>query len=195
MTVTSIRPVRTVRQTVHRYLIQETQAEYKSEYYQGEILPMAGGTPNHNRIGLNFVIAVDAALDDTPCEVFGSDVRLFIEQHAMFTYPDVMIVCGGLVYAAGRRDTIINPTVIVEVLSQSTREYDRTTKFSRYRALRSFRDYILIDPYRVYVEYFHQLDDGRWVLTMLDDVTDTLRLESIGIEISLKQLYRRVEWD
>ncbi len=180
--------------TPQAYLLLEEQAAYKSEYYRGEIWPMAGGTPNHNRIAMDFAIAADAQLIETPCEMFGSDMRLFIEAHTMYTYPDVMIVCGGLAYAPQRTDTLTNPTVIVEVLSPSTETYDRTTKFKRYQALASLQEYILVEQERPRIEQYRRAADGEWSLTVVEGLESTLRLESVGIALPLTRIYRRVMW-
>ena len=117
------------------YLELETAAEYKSEYRDGLIIPMAGGTPNHNQIAVNLSAALNFALKGQPYRVFTSDVRLWIPQARLYTYPDVMVVSGQLQFAESRRDTITNPLIIVEVLSESTAKYDRGEKFRIYRTI------------------------------------------------------------
>lgn len=106
--------------TPEEYLALEEDAEYKSEYYQGEIFAMSGGSPNHNRIAGNLYIALREALEGKSCEAFFSDMRLQVKKNGLYTYPDVMVVCGGLEFVKGRTDTITNPVVIIEVLSEST---------------------------------------------------------------------------
>lgn len=177
------------------YLALEELAEYRSEYYRGEIFAMSGGSVNHNRIAKNVVITLDAALASKPCETFITDMRLLVKKNGLYTYPDVMIVCGRLEFATGRTDTLTNPVAIIEVLSESTQAYDRGAKFELYRALETLQDYVLIDQSRVHVEYFHKLDDGRWVLAEFNELVMVLLLESVGVELSLSQVYQRVEWE
>src|SRR6476646_3610732 len=124
------------------YLKLEELSEFKSEYYNGQIFPMAGGTPNHNRIAVNLGSAMNVALTDQDYDVFISDMRLWIPRAGLYTYPDVMVVAGELEFAEGRKDTITNPLVIVEVLSESTKNYDRGEKFEFYRTRHSFREYV-----------------------------------------------------
>lgn len=177
------------------YLALEEMAEYRSEYYRGEIFAMSGGSANHNRIAKNVVVALDAALAGKPCETFITDMRLLVKKNGLYTYPDVMIVCGRLHFAKGRTDTLTNPIVIIEVLSESTQAYDRGAKFELYRALETLQDYVLIDQSRVYVEYFHKLDDGRWLLAEFHEPDGILLLEAVGVELPLSQVYQRVEWE
>lgn len=177
------------------YLALEELAEYRSEYYRGEIFAMSGGSVNHNRIAKNVVVTLDAALASKPCETFITDMRLLVKKNGLYTYPDVMIVCGRLEFATGRTDTLTNPVAIIEVLSESTQAYDRGAKFELYRALETLQDYVLIDQSRVHVEYFHKLDDGRWLLTEFNELEMVLRLEAVGVELPLSQVYQRVEWE
>ncbi len=181
--------------TVEEYFDLEETAEYKSEYYQGEILAMAGGSANHNRIAGNVFIALSDALRTKPCEAFIGDLRVWVKQVDLYTYPDVMVVCNGLEFAHDRTDTITNPIVIFEVLSPSTESYDRGKKFEFYRTIETLKDYVLIDQERVHVEYFRQLDDGQWLLSVFDDEADTLTLQSIGVEMLLSDIYQRVDWE
>ncbi|MFN8454509.1 MAG: Uma2 family endonuclease [Anaerolineae bacterium] len=177
------------------YLALEELAEYRSEYYRGEIFAMSGGSVNHNRIAKNVVVALDAALTGKPCETFITDMRLLVKKNGLYTYPDVMIVCGRLQFAKGRTDTLTNPTVIIEVLSESTQAYDRGAKFELYRALETLQDYLLIDQSRVYVEYFHKLEDGRWLLAEFNELDGVLLLEAVVVELPLSRVYERVEWE
>jgi len=181
--------------TVEEYFALEKLADYKSEYYQGEIFAMAGGSANHNRIARNVCVALSNALGSRPCEVFISDMRLLVEPKGLYTYPDVMVVCGQLEFVEGRTDTITNPTVIVEVLSASTEAYDRGKKFEFYRTIETFEEYVLIDQERVQLEYFHRLDDKQWMLMALNDLTETVTLQSIEVEIPLDIIYRHVDWE
>ncbi|NJN94141.1 MAG: Uma2 family endonuclease [Anaerolineales bacterium] len=177
------------------YLALEETAEYRSEYYRGEIFAMAGGSVNHNRIARNLIVALETALAGKSCEAFITDMRLYIKKSSLYTYPDVMVVCGRIAYIKGRTDTLTNPVVIIEVLSDSTQAYDRGAKFELYRAIESLQDYVLVDQARVHVEYFHKLEDGRWLLTEFNDSEAVLRLEAVNVEIPLSRVYQRVEWE
>lgn len=183
------------RYSPEEYLALEETAEYRSEYYRGEIFAMSGGSANHNRIIKNLVITLDAALEGKPCETFVTDMRLHVRKNSLYTYPDVMIVCGRIEYVKGRTDTITNPVVIFEVFSESTQAYDRGAKFELYRAIETLQDYVLVDQSRVHVEYFHKLEDGRWLLTEFNNLEGVLMLESVGVEIPLSRVYQRVEWE
>ena len=147
--------------TPEEYLALEEAADYRSEYFQGEIFAMSGGSANHNRITKNLVIALERSFENKPCEAFMTDMRLLVKKNGLYTYPDIMAVCGQLEFAEGRDDTLTNPVVIVEVLSKSTQDYDRGGKFALYRAIETFQDYVLIDQHTIQVEHFHRLDDGR----------------------------------
>lgn len=183
-----------VRLSPIAYLQREEIASIKSEYWAGELFPMAGGAANHNRIAVSVCSALDTALDAGQCEVFNSDLKLRIEAHDLFTYPDAMVVCGSIQYFSNRTDTILNPIVIVEVLSKATRGLDQGEKFAWYRSLSSLQDYVLIDQYRIHVDCYHRLANGRWLLTEYTSEADMITLESINAEISVRQLYRRVDW-
>ena len=154
-----------IRYSAEEYLEQETTAEFRSEYRDGEIIPMTGGTLNHNRIGLNFASALKYGIKGQPYETFMSDLRLSIPTKNIYTYPDVMVISTPVIYTEGRRDTITNPQIIVEVLSRSTESYDRARKFEYYRRVNSLQEYILIDQYRYYVEQFSKTEDGKcWLI-------------------------------
>ncbi len=182
------------RYTPAEYLASEAQAAYKSEYFDGEIFVMAQKSANHNRITLNVCTEFKIATRRTQCEVFSSDLRILVEQNGLYTYPDAMLVCGEVQFQTGRDDTITNPQLIVEVLSKSTKNYDRGSKFTLYRDLPSLRHYILIDQYTVRVEYYHQDEQGNWSLTELTDLDDKLAIESLGLAVSLRDIYDNVDW-
>jgi Uma2 family endonuclease len=173
----------------------EEVADYKSQYFQGEIFAMTGGSADHNRIARNMVVAFEEAFEKKPCEAFIGDLRLLVKENGLYTYPDVMVVCGQVEFAQGRTDTITNPMVIVEVLSKSTEGYDRGAKFELYRALGTLQDYVLIDQTKVHLEYFHKLEDGRWILQEFNRLEDVLQIESVNVEISLQRIYRNVNWE
>ena len=181
--------------TPEEYLALEEKAEYKSEYYRGEIVAMAGASINHNRIAKNVSFAIDGGLGGRPCESFIGDVRLWIEQRQFYTYPDVMVVCGSLEFVEGRTDTVTNPQIIIEVLSESTENYDRSKKFHAYWTLDSLTEYVLVDQYRQRVEYFCRASEKEWLLRVLTKEDDVLKLETIGVEIPLEIIYHNVAWE
>ncbi|MCF4967273.1 hypothetical protein CV014_09205 [Nostoc sp. CMAA1605] len=137
--------------TPEEYLALEEVAEYKSEYIDGQIIPMAGGTVNHNRIAGNFYAVLNFAFRQQNYEVFNSDMRLWIPEKRIYTYPDVMIVVGEPEFFPNRQDMILNPQVIVEVLSESTKGYDHEDKFQAYRTISTFQEYLLVDQTQIYV--------------------------------------------
>jgi len=180
--------------TPEEYLALEETADYRSEYFRGEIFAMSGGSANHNRIARNLVVGLDTAFADKPCEAFINDMRLLVKENGLYTYPDVMAVCGQLEFVPDRTDTLTNPSLIIEVLSKSTAGYDRGAKFELYRALNSLQDYVLVDQAKIHVEHFHRLDDGRWLLQEFNELEDVLKIETIEFEISLTQIYQKVDW-
>lgn len=180
--------------TPEEYLAMEENADFKSEYFQGEIFAMAGATANHSRIVRNLLARMTMAFENKNCEAFGLDMRLWIEAVKLFTYPDVVVSCGKLKFHQDRSDTIINPLLLVEVLSESTQNYDRGQKFFLYRAIESLKDYVLVDQYQFQVEHFSKEEDGRWVLTECNKAEDILSIPRIDFRISLKDIYDRVEF-
>ncbi len=175
------------------YLAREAQAEYKSEYFAGRILAMAGASVDHNRIVGNVYARMLPELEKQHCTPFMLDLRLFIEEKDVFTYPDAMIICGKPEFYAERNDTVTNPVVIFEVLSESTRNYDRGEKFEFYRAIPSLREYVLIDQDRVHVERFLKTEAGDWLLSEWNDPDATLKLASLDFGLRIADVYRGVE--
>lgn len=180
--------------TREEYLAREETAEYKSEYYRGEIFAMAGASATHNRIFFNLGSFLNNALPKKSCDVFGADVRLQVESKDLFTYPDIMVVCGKPQFYENRNDTITNPIVIFEVLSESTKNYDRGEKFEFYRAIPTLKEYVLIDQHKIHVEQFSIGDVGKWVLTEYNDFNNELKLTAVDLTIPLATIYSRVEF-
>ncbi|MBR8826541.1 MAG: Uma2 family endonuclease [Gomphosphaeria aponina SAG 52.96 = DSM 107014] len=180
---------------VEEYLALEEKAEYKSEYRNGEIIKMAGGTTNHNEIVTNLCAHLKFALRKQNYRVFISDVRLGIPEYNIYTYPDVMIVAGEPIYQGKGTSTITNPILIIEVLSLSIQEYDRGQKFKYYPSLPQMQEYILIDQYQYGIEQFAKNEAGKWVLTEYENEKDMLKLESIAWEIPLIDIYERVNFE
>ena len=177
------------------YLEQEVRSDVRHEYRNGEIIPMTGGTPNHNQILLNLAAELNFGLKRQPYRVFAADQRLWIPEPKIYTYPDVMVVQGELVYQQGRRDTIMNPLVIVEVLSKSTQNYDRGDKFVAYRTIPSFQEYWLVDQYTYHVERYVKTADKQWLFQEYDAADATVALQSCELTIALHDLYDKVEFE
>ncbi|MEH1927319.1 MAG: Uma2 family endonuclease [Nostoc sp.] len=177
------------------YLELEIISEYRHEYIDGQIIPMTGGTPNHNQIALNLSATLNFALKRQPYRVFIADQRLWIPKKRIYTYPDVMVVAGSLEFSEGRKDTITNPLVICEVLSKSTRSYDRDEKFAAYRTIPSFQEYILIDQYKNHVEQYSKTDGKKWLFSEYEEENSILILSSIQFQISLSDIYDKVDFE
>lgn len=182
------------RYTPEEYLALEDAAETRSEYRNGEIIPMTGGTTNHNRISLNLAGSINLAFVQADYEVFMADVKLWIPDEQVYTYPDVMVVAGAVDYHNRRNDIILNPRVIIEVLSKSTEDYDRLGKFALYRTIPSFQEYVLVNQTRIQVEHYTKQAAKRWLLEDLDIEDAQVRFASIPFAISLEELYGRVQF-
>ncbi|MEI7557266.1 Uma2 family endonuclease [Candidatus Chlorohelix sp.] len=174
------------------YLAMEETADYKSEYYDGAIFAMAGGSFNHNLIASNILAAISRAVAEKPCFVFGSDMRLQIEELKKYTYADVTAICGQPLFMPGRNDTITNPLVVVEVLSPTTMKYDQQGKFRLYKSLPSLQDYLLVDQYSPYIQYYHRLDADKWLLELKQDIKGSIEIAALDLELSLETIYHKV---
>ncbi|MBG1261094.1 Uma2 family endonuclease [Nostoc commune] len=177
------------------YLELEVISEYRHEYIDGQIIPMTGGTPNHNQIAGNFYATLNFALKRQPYRVFIADQRLWIPKKRIHTYPDIMVVAGSLEFSEGRTDTITNPLVICEVLSKSTRSYDRDEKFAAYRTISSLQEYILIDQYKNHVEQYSKTDENKWIFSEYEQESSILTLSSIQFQIPLSDIYDKVDFE
>ena len=187
--------VATQTYTPAEYLELEEKAEYKSEYINGQIFPMTGGSTNHNTIALNLSTELNFAFKQQDYKVFMGDVRLWIPDKQIYTYPDVLVIAGKPQYVANRTDTITNALIIAEVLSKSTQGYDRQAKFEDYRTIPSFQEYLLIDQTRIYVEQYAKTGEKRWELRVYNAEDETISLSSVALQISLKDLYNKVNFE
>jgi Uma2 family endonuclease len=179
--------------TAAEYLERERNAEYKSEYYQGEMFAMAGGSVNHSLIAANLIATLRSLLKGSGCRVFTGDLRLLIPASGFYTYPDVTVVCGELQVLDEMRDTVMNPVVLIEVLSPSTESYDRGQKFFFYRSIPSLREYVLVSQQTRHIEVFRRRNgDGVWELHESND-SGEITLESIGCEFPVEDVYAEVE--
>jgi Uma2 family endonuclease len=181
--------------TPEQYLEIERKAETRSEYYQGEMFAMAGASWAHVTISANVTSALHIHFRGGGCSVGGSDTRVNIPGTGLYTYPDVVAICGKPQFLDGQFDTLLNPTVIVEVLSPSTELYDRGRKFDHYKTIDSLRDYLLIASDRIVVDLFSRQPDGRWLLTSARGVTESVEIPSLNLRLSLADIYERVEFE
>lgn len=182
-----------LRLSPREYLERERLADYKSEYYDGEVFAMSGGTRNHSLIATNVSTSLNLALRGSGCLVFNSDLRVHIPEAGLYTYPDVSVVCGEERFLDDEQDTLVNPVLVVEVLSPSTERYDRGQKFAFYRALGSLREYVLVAQDRPSVEVFRKNDEGRWEL--YEAQGGAVALASVGCTLRLEDLYAGVSFD
>ncbi len=181
--------------TPEEYLALEESANDKSEYHNGEIILMTGGTANHNKIALNFCRKFPLSVNDRDYETFINDMRLWIPLTRRYVYPDIMVIQGEPLYQGSNKTIVTNPLVIVEVLSNSTKDYDRGGKFLTYRSIPEFQEYILVDQYSYHVEQFAKNSNGKWVLTEYDSEESVLILESVEFQMPLREIYERINFE
>ncbi len=177
--------------TPEEYLAWERLQPEKHEFFGSEVFGMARATFAHNQIVANVLGELRAALRQKPCRVCASDLRIKVPATGLYTYPDASVVCERPVFEDDKLDTLLNPLVLVEVLSDSTEDYDRGTKFTNYRTIPSFRDYVLISTDRVLVEYATRQENGSWVLRDFK-AGERFMIESIGGELAVDELYLKV---
>ena len=179
--------------TPTEYFALEESTQLRHRYCNGEIIPMPGGTPNHNKLTLLFIALLMKQLKGQSYEVFGADLRLWIPRRNAYNYPDVMVVPKPVELQPGRKDTITNPILIAEVLSNSTKNDDRSEKFIDYRTIPSFQEYLLIDQYEPHVEQYTKQGANQWLMVEYDGMENNFLLSSLGIEISLQEIYESIE--
>ncbi len=176
------------------YLVSEPQSEYKSEFRQGRIYAMSGATEAHVLVSGNVFAEIHRQLKGRPCKAFQSDMRTKVVAARLYTYPDVIVVCGPTVFDVKDKHAIVNPTVLVEVLSKSTEAYDRGKKFGNYKKLDSLKEYVLVSQNKVLVEHF-TWNAGEWHELALHSLDDTLELTSIGCKVSVRDIYDKVDFN
>lgn len=182
----------TKKHSLTDYFDREILAETRNEYIDGEINPMTGGTPTHNTLVMNLSSLLHITLP-IPYRVFVTDQRLWIPDRNIATYPDVMVMSEPLEYQEGRKDTLVNPILIAEILSPSTANYDRIGKFTSYRTISSFQEYLLVSQDRQYVEHFYKEGD-RWIFTAYENDA-TISLTSFEIAIAISAIYNRIKFE
>jgi Uma2 family endonuclease len=180
--------------TPAEYLDRERKAEFKSEYYRGELFAMAGASYEHTRVKDNLARLLGNAFEGGPCVVLTSDLRVKVTPVGLYTYPDVVVVCDRPEFEDAQGDTLLNPTVIIEVLSDSTEKYDRGKKFAFYRQIRSLREYVLVAQDRAQIERFVRQANETWVLTEFAGLTAEFALATAPARVPLADVYRGIEF-
>jgi Uma2 family endonuclease len=180
--------------TPAEYLAVERQNEYKSEYINGEIFAMTGASRRHNIIGVNITRELSQQLRGGPCEIYANDMRVRIasRREYAYTYPDVVVACGEPQFEDGHLDTLLNPTVLIEVLSESTERYDRGKKFSFYRTIESLVEYVLVAQDEYKVEQYTKEPNGRWMLSDHRSLEDVVELASVQCALALRDVYEKI---
>ncbi|MFM6758188.1 MAG: Uma2 family endonuclease [Microcystis panniformis] len=181
--------------TPEEYLALEETSEDKNEYRQGEIIPMVGATTNHNQIAGNFYRRFPLNINNQDYYTYMETVRLWLSDYSIYTYPDVMVIKGQPLYQGNSQSNVINPLIIVEVLSNSTQAYDRGDKFKFYRSLPTFQEYILIEQSSYSVERYYKQKDDQWLIDFVTGENAVLQLVSVDWQISWQDLYQRVNFD
>ena len=174
------------------YLAWERRQETRHEYLAGEIFAMTGASREHNLICGNAFALLHTQLRGKPCEVYSNDMRVKVRETGIYTYPDIVAVCGEPRFEDEQVDTLLNPVLIVEILSESTERYDRGTKFAHYRRLDSFREYLLVAQTERRVERYRRQEGDSWLLVEYQDPEDEIVLESLGCRAKLADIYERV---
>ncbi|MGQ9880775.1 MAG: Uma2 family endonuclease [Armatimonadota bacterium] len=179
--------------TEQEYLQQERQSQTKSEYLSGQIFALAGASASHNTITVNIAASLHPRLRGSRCRVWVSDMRVRIAEGNAYFYPDVVVVCGQPQFLDEQQDTLLNPTLVVEVLSPSTESFDRGEKSFHYRRIPSLKEYLLVARDRVHIERYVRQPDGQWVLTDYTQSDRAVPLESLGVELPIAQVYEGIE--
>ncbi|MGC2237948.1 MAG: Uma2 family endonuclease [Pyrinomonadaceae bacterium] len=179
--------------TPEEYLQLERDSEIRHEYTDGKVFEMAGANRRHNRISTNIVRLLDNQLLERDCNIYGNDMRVKITSNEKYTYPDIVAVCGEEIFQDEMEDTLLNPMLIVEVLSKSTEAYDRGEKFEYYQTIESFCEYVLItqEPFRV--EQFVRKDTNIWTYFEFRNSDDVVKLTSIDCKFTLRDIYHKIQ--
>ncbi len=183
--------------TIDEYFLLEEKAPYKSEFEKGRIKAMSGGTLDHSTIAQNIGTAISNELrkKGKKCRVNNSDLKIRIEAYDKAVYPDVSVICNKAEYFKNRKDIVTNPLLVVEVLSKSTKDYDRGTKFTQYRSIAAFKEYVLIDQEMARVEVWSKLEDNIWRVLDIKGLEASIHLVSLDCEIQMSDIYYLIDWD
>jgi Uma2 family endonuclease len=180
--------------TPEEYLELERQAEYKSEYFDGEIFARAGASEEHNLIAGNIFASLHSQVRKHGCRAYISDMRIDMSKKGLYAYPDVVVVCGASEFSDRHKDNLTNPKVIIEVLSKSTEAKDRGFKFMRYRKLDSFAEYMLVSQDSLHIEHYARQSNNRWVLTEISGLESNVKLASIGCDLRIADIYEGISF-
>ena len=177
------------------YLAKERRAEYKSEFFRGEMFAMAGASRFHNRVKDSLIAELRAAFKGGPCTTFSSDQRVLVDRTGLYTYPDIVVLCGEGVYDPLDEDTLTNPTAIIEVLSPSTEKYDRGAKFRNYQQIPSMKEYILVAQDEPLCDRYVRLVDGSWALVSFVGMEAVLDFATVPAKVPLAEIYAGVNFE
>jgi Uma2 family endonuclease len=181
--------------TVEAYLAFEETSLERHEYYAGHIVLLAGGSEAHTLIIGNITTLLNIQLRDRPCRVYTSDMKIKVEQAQVYTYPDVTVVCGLSQFEDSTRRALLNPTVIVEVLSETTETHDRGKKFRYYRMIETLQEYLLVSQHSMHIDHYIRQNDHFWLLSSAESADDTIALPSIGCTLLLSDIYHKVSFN
>ncbi|MDI6802653.1 MAG: Uma2 family endonuclease [Bacteroidota bacterium] len=192
-----MQPKQKTNLTPDEYLAIERKADIKSEYYNGEMFALAGASEKHELICGNTFAAIHQLVEEKPCKVYSSNMRIWIEKSGLYTYPDISIVCGKTEFVDSKVDTLKNPVTVTEVLSDSTEKYDRSQKFKFYMSIPTLKEYILISQNKIILEQFikDEKKDNEWILRIYDKLEDSFEIYSIKEKINLKDIYDKIEFE
>jgi Uma2 family endonuclease len=181
------------KMTMEEYIEFDKNNEGRWEYFDGEAIDMAGGTLNHNRIIKNILTSLDNKLEGTPCEALPSEMRLKVPKALPYRYPDVVVVCGEpIIEKIQGQEMLVNPLIIIEVLSPSTAQYDYSAKFTAYQSIESFREYLLIAQDRPHIMQYARQPDGQWLRRDIEGMESIVKLASVDCELTFSEIYRLV---
>ncbi len=179
--------------TEDEYLVIEAEAEFRSEFFNGEMFAMAGSTHRHNILQTNLIAELHLRLKGGKCRVYGSDLRVKVKRTGLYTYPDVVIACDPEIEKKLGVETLLNPRVIFEILSKTTEGYDRGTKFQQFQRLPSVKEYVLVSQDRMVIERYVRQPDETWILKTFDDPKGSFALTTVKVKIPLADIYRGVD--
>ena len=177
------------------YLTMERASQEKHEYFKGEVFAMSGASWEHNVIAKNISTIILPFLKGSPCDMFGSDLRIHIPENTLYTYPDFSIICGKPEVTDKEKDTAVKPSVIIEILSKSTKDYDRGSKFMLYRSIKTLKEYITIDSLSFSVEIYTRQENNTWLLSEFKQLSDSFVISTISLILQLKDVYEDVSID
>jgi len=178
--------------TPEEYLTKESQADFRSEYFDGQMFAMAGASRRHNRIISNLVIRLGIQLEETPCNIYANDLKVKISKTGLYTYPDVVITCGDEIFDDTEQNVLLNPILIIEVLSDSTEAYDRGRKFRHYQYIESLMEYVLVSQNEEQIECYVRQNNGNWLYSKNDSPDDTVKFDSVACSLILKTVYTKI---